>query len=681
MASFIWAVASRIHRRTGDEEGFTLIELMIAIGVIAAALFVLMLTATAGFSSIALARQRQTANNLANQTMEQLRALPFSYIANGLATTDLATDPLLSGGSPGSPVQLTQNACPSGSTDYCLTVGGTTEQIPNGSFNYSSVPPLIPHIQKYTPPAGQAGSGSTYTIAAYITDYCPNGPSDGTYCGGSKGTPYVTNLGDYRATVVVAWSASEAPGSANTVVDQSVFYNPSGCVSSTTHPFQSPCQPFFYGSAGLGPGAVQITGLVAGTTFSGGTLWLPHYDANVQREQLNQVTGHWTGGGATLSQTGSPDQNTGQVLCQTQAGDDPATSNPAWQQAPSGSDPCSAAVPQQVSGALSTGGTVSLTVDGGEGDTGQTTSTVADSTSQPCVDYNLGGTSETGGLPCSSTQSLQSERLRATLSMTPLRGGNLGSADIVSIAPPSCASLTSSPNCGWAFDTYRATSPDPVNSAWCPTTTVNNGGVGCLHAEAGRVLGTAAFGQLPWGGLDDTEQAEVPGWVASNGLFSVANYKGQVQAEIGNGAASPPVSASMSGTLSYYNGSGYSTVGISGGAPATVNAAGVCMYDAVASGGPLLIAITSSAAGWTASTLTACSQIPTSAMSIPLSVGGSSVTASTCAPGPGTCTAATNGPVTGSFWYTVVQAGLVYAQVKVSVNFGQLLAKATYSSG
>src|SRR2546427_1042158 len=84
------AIVLGLRRRLRTEGGFTLIELRAALGVILVAMVALAYTATIGFTDIGFARQRQGANELANQTMEQIRALPFDKLENGLDNTDLA---------------------------------------------------------------------------------------------------------------------------------------------------------------------------------------------------------------------------------------------------------------------------------------------------------------------------------------------------------------------------------------------------------------------------------------------------------------------------------------------------------------------------------------------------------------------------------------------------------------
>src|SRR5436190_1023674 len=76
-----------IASRLDSEEGFTLIELMLALGVILVAVIILAYTVSSSLANVAYSRQRDGANALANQTMEQLRALPFATIQAGLDNT------------------------------------------------------------------------------------------------------------------------------------------------------------------------------------------------------------------------------------------------------------------------------------------------------------------------------------------------------------------------------------------------------------------------------------------------------------------------------------------------------------------------------------------------------------------------------------------------------------------
>src|SRR5437588_9501423 len=78
-------------RRRRGEEGFTLVELVAAMGVMLIAIVTMLWTTMAGFRGIAAARRRQGANAMANQALEQVRALKFETVALGMGNSDLST--------------------------------------------------------------------------------------------------------------------------------------------------------------------------------------------------------------------------------------------------------------------------------------------------------------------------------------------------------------------------------------------------------------------------------------------------------------------------------------------------------------------------------------------------------------------------------------------------------------
>src|SRR5512143_386896 len=79
-------------RLVGDERGFTLLETIIAITVIFGSLTTLAYAATASLHYQDIARQRQSANGLAAQIMEEVRGLAYTKITSGLSSTDLTGD-------------------------------------------------------------------------------------------------------------------------------------------------------------------------------------------------------------------------------------------------------------------------------------------------------------------------------------------------------------------------------------------------------------------------------------------------------------------------------------------------------------------------------------------------------------------------------------------------------------
>src|SRR2546428_12758319 len=80
------------QRLRHQQGGFVLLEAVVALGVIFVSLTGLLYSVGVGFVDIAFARQRQVGNQVADQIMEQVRALPYAVVAEGLSSSDLAGD-------------------------------------------------------------------------------------------------------------------------------------------------------------------------------------------------------------------------------------------------------------------------------------------------------------------------------------------------------------------------------------------------------------------------------------------------------------------------------------------------------------------------------------------------------------------------------------------------------------
>src|SRR5436309_1905019 len=82
---------SRLRRArlaSTSEDGFTVIELIMATGLMTVAIVAMLYTTIAGFRGIQVARGRQAANGVANQALEQVRALSYDTLSNGLSDSD-----------------------------------------------------------------------------------------------------------------------------------------------------------------------------------------------------------------------------------------------------------------------------------------------------------------------------------------------------------------------------------------------------------------------------------------------------------------------------------------------------------------------------------------------------------------------------------------------------------------
>jgi type II secretory pathway pseudopilin PulG len=89
--SFLFGMRARLH----DEGGFSLLETVIAIGIIFGSLLTLALSTTTGLKYFGIGRERQAANQIANQLMEQTRGLAYHKITRGMQTSSLSSDPNL----------------------------------------------------------------------------------------------------------------------------------------------------------------------------------------------------------------------------------------------------------------------------------------------------------------------------------------------------------------------------------------------------------------------------------------------------------------------------------------------------------------------------------------------------------------------------------------------------------
>ena len=282
----------RFHARLRDDErGFGLLETVIAITVIFVSLTALAYTATAGFRYIALARERQSGNGIANQIMEEVRGLAFDKVTKGLLDTDLTGDP---------------NIVNCAAVYYFQSCTG--EKIINTS-GLAPTTPVVPHRGTFP------GYPTSFDYSVYVTqqDNISTNP--------------------YRVTVIVTWGGGAIAGATKSIQSQSLFYSPQGCVSSSTHPFAAPCQPFFFGSAQPFQGQVEISGSVWDLDWSDMTLVQPGPESDAQHEQVSQVQGNVAFSKLTMATSAGTDSQGGESTTSSADGDPsgvtPNYSNPA----------------------------------------------------------------------------------------------------------------------------------------------------------------------------------------------------------------------------------------------------------------------------------------------------------------------------------------------------------------
>jgi type II secretory pathway pseudopilin PulG len=508
-----WQLERRIRARLHGERGFTLVETVIAIVMIFGSLTALAYTATIGFGYGNLAKQKQVATGIANQLMEEIRGLAYDTVAKGLLTSDV----------PGGDANIV--AC---GTVYrylsCTDTStpGATEKIVNSTSAANPTVPLVPHQGTI------AKNGVTFSWSTYVTNDC-------AVVDAANGCPAVN---PYRVTVLVTWTGGAA--APNKLVSvQSLLYSPGGCRSTATHPFAAPCQPFFFGEATVPQGQITITSVspagLPNTTFVSGDLLTASLEANAQQEQLSQVQASYTPVGVQL---------TDDVGTQT-AGASSATSTAA------DSDPGSTSVSTYATNTLTSPVSSTTIVTPSSGNTHIDFTTPAGGTATASSTTSAGGsnvcppptdTAETDLKPCSGARQQQGGTLSAAFTANNL-SQPLGTTTLAQVGV--AANL---PN-----KVFENRVVNGTTGAMCsPAANMD----GCLEQTAIRRFGTIGIGGLP---------SSITAPVGWNGFFLLINgYQDQCVAAVGNQSTTTvvpaPTATVTAGTISYWNGVGYTTV-------------------------------------------------------------------------------------------------------------------------
>jgi prepilin-type N-terminal cleavage/methylation domain-containing protein len=597
---------ARLH---SDERGFTMLEVIIALSLVTAALVTLAYTATNGFRYIAFARERQAADQIGNMVMEEVRGLAYSKIKQGLKTESLSTDPYI-------------QSC---SGVYRLRLPGTAscagEKIVSTS-SLANVTPLVPNSGTI---GRTAGYPVDYTYRVYITNNCT---SVGVGC---------ATLSPYRATVYVSWNSPEIAGVAEYVQIQSYFWSPTGCVSSNTHPFAAPCQPFFYGQALMPAGSITLTdGTIQPLSLVSASILLPEAESTIQQEQVSQVQGKLGGSATTLVDDGAcvdPNCTGGSTSSRTTAADaDPSGLTPTY----------SSITGSTFLGTSSTyttsGGSASFTVANTAGDTGESEAAVTANATYPCPPTPVPqATAETDSLPCGGSWIHQA----GLLSMKANLNGyatNLGTTTFASIDTPSATAKS------YTFSNRQAVS----------------GQSGNLEDTVDRQIGTVYLGGLP---ASVTPPAN---W--NKAFIELTGYHDKVFAAAGTSASSTTATISA-GTLKYWNGTGYTSITLTGSG---VNGYGYSLagYDQTVSttlnGHAVVIRFRVSSGS-------------------PFAMGSQPTTSTTsCGAGPcvSSATATIGSPIAGTFLYSITLDGNtnVVDDLTMVVDLGTITAKSTYQS-
>lgn len=437
-----------LARMRREEAGFTIVELMVALFILAVALFELAYTATAAFKYSAAARQRQQASNLANNAIEDVRALPLAAVTRGMSASDLAAG--VAGTAPYStrdPFVSADASCGSG---YSIVPPGHAsaeclKTTSGASANTSmTAPPLVRYWHDPAAPI-TVNPGTDFEEKVYVS------------------IPGVTT--GFRITVMIRPLTHTFGGdswrSFSTIVPTTV-----GCLSTLTHPFSGPCNTFLFGTGMVPEGDITLT---PGTTLSNGisgltlrtaSLATPSLLGTVQSEQVQLAQGSYVASGATLdvAEDASAPRTLGEAAISSSSDNDQGLPDLVWtQMIMSGANadtntagtvpgswcwPIASCPSPPAADALPTGnpGVNQLVVSRSAADptTNQSTSSVAPTATQSC---GPALSLQTDGQPCTWVSGRQGGVLSMSVHLvSPVNGTDLGWCKLAEIDPPTADS-------------------------------------------------------------------------------------------------------------------------------------------------------------------------------------------------------------------------------------------------
>ncbi|HEX9717843.1 MAG TPA: hypothetical protein VGA93_07870, partial [Actinomycetota bacterium] len=427
---------------------------------------------------------------------------------------------------------------------------------------------------------------------------------------------YVTNNDPaehpYLVTVIVSWTGGRTAG-AHYVQSQSVVFDPQGCLADTVHPFPGPCQPIFVTDATRESGRITITGTVTGLgTLSRAVLVGGSARSEIQSEQVSLVQGTASQPGAELV-LDSGTQTVGLSGASTSADGNPTTAADTYS---------SGTLSPATAGSLTVTSTSpagnSLTVSNGSGgDVGSTVSgTAADALTAPCPL----GLSENDHQPCGAGSIQQASTLSATMVLDGLIV-QLNNATLARVLPETVPSTT-------ATDFQEQAGADGLD-----------------RQTVSRRVGTVSLLNLP-SRFTNTP----PGFTY---YVLLANYSDSASTEVGTNTSAPSASIG-GGVLSYWNGSGYTTVTVSN-TPTSITLP-TFSHSQKFTGKDVVVT-----------------------MSGTLTTGGVSTRQTVSDSTRTSAEAIVKSPLKASLTYTITIQGVTYVNLTLDVDLGQIVATGTYT--
>lgn len=604
-------------RRPRTSEGSTLIEVIVAMLVLIIVLVSVAHVLVTQIGATTRTKDEAVAEGQLTGYLSRLRAVPFQELANGLVASD--------------PTATTAHIQKTGASwtfsDLKDRRSGTGETVLHFTPGTTSPPPaLYPHV------SASKVNGITFTSSVFPTQY--ETPPVNTTSHSAVIVPGVV-----RVTVIVSWDSGA--GRLSTITGQALVSTVGRCNETTGT--TGPCKPSFTTAATAGSGTVTVRPApgapypIEGVAFTSVSLVLAGSSSYGDLVRTSLVEGSAQSTGATISGSGSA--GSGQVSrVSTRASNDPASGDPAYQPSP----------PLQSAAAVTaTGSGNSITASPSSGDSGTSVSTVAALVTQDCV--TLAGTPQATGTPCGSGQALQHSSAGITAAFGS-GSGALGTAQLAKVTAQSTA-----------FPDKTFTARHNHGQDGCANTATT----GCTTATAQESLGTVSVGGLP-----SAVTAPTPTWSNAKGVFSLSNYSAQASATAISGSgsthtsatASVPITGAPTPELSYWNGTGYTTVALNGLVNQSVTVPKVTAQDSSAAGGSVTVTVT---------TILSVDAVTT--------VTSHKATTPTCQT---SCLVRKTAPspARATITYEAVQGATVLCDLVITVDLGAVLASASYQA-
>ncbi|SEI86484.1 type IV pilus modification PilV family protein [Demequina mangrovi] len=511
---------TRLRRRLLDprDEGFTLIELVVAMFVIAIVILSLLALQTSALVSTSEAGRREQATAYGNEAIEQLRAIPWNVLKRGMASNYMAA-----AGAYGGDADVASGVLSVEGTTHPLIVADAL----NDQDTTSPWPPLFDSTGSHiTDHADTAGNGTVYRVKAYVTE-------------DSAGTDDAVGL-----VVVVDWGKDIMDPDERTVLYSAAYAPSGGCGDLNNAPFLAACQAVY--SAGATSGNVVMSASATTADALDRSPILPGNDyytlevgnasatARSSSQQVSTVEAFMRYGGVRRDDDDDATQPDAEGWVdgyggfETEASDD-LSSTDAPPANPSDVTTTSSSTVRTESSAL---GFLKLTGASDWPRAGTLEASVSDS----CA-TGVTGVSLSAGLPCAASHLGAASSASGYMSLS--AGG-----DAITISRIRHDSGSSKAD-AWS-GRFSGAIAGSAGTGCTPLT-----GSGCISAGATRSLGDIVLGAVDGGDWSGA---------ASSGLVIVESYSDEVRVERGTNQAAAAAVLERSGSIQYWDGSGYSTI-------------------------------------------------------------------------------------------------------------------------